>query len=47
MELWRVELASGRIEVATVLADVTWQPGSSSDQQELRAGQWTVAMTAP
>ncbi|MCB1694920.1 MAG: NapC/NirT family cytochrome c [Pseudomonadales bacterium] len=48
VELWRVELASGRIEVATVLADVTWQPGNLIQiNKSYGQGQWTVAMTAP
>ncbi len=46
--MWRVRLATGKIEVAALLADVSWQ---STDLIQINKnyvdGYWTVALTAP
>jgi DmsE family decaheme c-type cytochrome len=41
--LWRVELASGKAEAATVLEDVDWQPGAPiRASTSYENGQWIV-----
>jgi hypothetical protein len=46
--MWRVRLATRKIEVAALLADVSWQ---STDLIQINKnyvdGYWTVALTAP
>lgn len=46
--LWRIRLADGSIDVASVLADVTWQPKNLIQvNKNYSDGQWTVALKVP
>ncbi len=48
VELWRITLASGEIDVATVLDDVSWQPSNLIQiNKTYTNGYWTVALTVP
>ena len=48
VEMWRVRLATGEVEVATLLADVDWQPSNLIQINKSHTkGHWTVALTAP
>lgn len=48
VELWRVKLASGDVDVATLLADVDWQPGNLIQiNKSYTNGYWMVALTVP
>ncbi|MEE4143780.1 MAG: cytochrome c3 family protein [Halieaceae bacterium] len=48
VELWRVKLATGEVDVAILLAEVNWQPGKLIQINKTYSnGHWTVALTAP
>ena len=48
VELWRVQLASGEIEIAALLADVVWQKTDLIQiNKTYNEGRWTVALTVP
>ena len=48
VEMWRVQLASGTVETATLLADVNWQPAKLIEiNKSYIDGQWTVELRRP
>jgi predicted CXXCH cytochrome family protein len=48
VELWRIQLASGRVEVASVLADVAWQSKNLIQiNKSYSDGAWNVAIRVP
>jgi hypothetical protein len=48
VEMWRVQLATGKIETAALLADVSWQKTTLIQiNKSYDEGYWTVALTAP
>ncbi|MBP6701602.1 MAG: NapC/NirT family cytochrome c [Halioglobus sp.] len=48
VEMWRVRLASGQVEVAALLADVSWQPSNLIQiNKNYMDGWWTVALVTP
>ena len=48
VELWRVRLATGEIDTATLLADLSWETTNLIQiNKTYKDGHWTVTLTAP
>lgn len=48
VDMWRVQLASGTLETASILAGVAWEPTNLIQiNKNYSNGHWTVALTIP